>query len=171
MVSEPAVLTRLARLLRELDVDLGALTARAQEVDALLARWRAEGELPRAELVLVAVNVHGYFTALETAFERTARLFDEEVPSGATWHSDLIEQMQTAVPGLRPALIEASAVFDLHELRKFRHFFRNAYVLELDPVRVREHAERLARVHLGLQATLGDFRAFVAELLDRASLA
>jgi hypothetical protein len=126
MTLEPAALTRLARLRRELEIDVAALEARAAETLALYADWGAAGELERPELVLVAVNLHGYYTALEAAFGRTASLLDDEVPQGASWHVELLEQMRTAVPGLRPALIPDSVLPDLLELRKFRRFFRNA---------------------------------------------
>lgn len=118
MALEPSVATRLARLLRELDLDLAALQARAAETGSLLEQWQRTSSLSRPELVLLAVDLHGYYTALETMFERVARLLDDEVPVGGSWHSELIEQMQTDVPSLRPALVPAGSADDLHELRK-----------------------------------------------------
>ena len=161
MALEPAALTRLARLSRELDVDLGALDARACEAGELTAR----SELSRAELVLLAVNLHGYYTALETLFERVANLFDQSVPSGPSWHSELIEQMRTEVPGLRPPLVPDDAAAALHALRKFRHFFRNAYVLELDPARVHAHAARLVVTHASLRPQLTAFRGHLDQVV------
>ncbi len=147
MVREAASRTRLARLVRELDVDRDALQARATEVAQLLEAWPAEGPVDRLVLLAVTVNLHGYYTALETLFERVARLLDEEVPTGASWHTDLLSQMQTPVPDLRPAVLPVAEAGDVHELRKFRHFFRNAYTVAFDPTLVRAHAERLLRVH------------------------
>lgn len=73
--------------------------------------------------------------------------------------------------GERPPTRGVGPVPDLHELRKFRHFFRDAYVLELDPLRVREHAERLLRVHPAVRTTLTGFRTFLDDLLSTASRA
>ena len=98
----------------------------------------------------MGVNLHAYYTALETLLERVARLVDEDVPSGATWHRDLLSQMRIELPGLRPRAIPPELVTDIDELRKFRHFFRNAYVLDLDPVRTVAHGERVLRVHPAL---------------------
>lgn len=106
---------------------------------------------------LVAANLHGWYTALETLCERVARQLDENVPTGPTWHIDLLSQMQIEVPGLRPQVLAAAVVDDLHELRKFRHFFRNAYVLDFDPVLVRAHAERLDHIQDAVSDALKHF--------------
>jgi hypothetical protein len=146
MGSEPAAIVRLARLQQSLAVDCEALEARAAEVEELVGHWQRDGNLPRPELVLLAVNLHGWYTALETAFERVARLVDQSVPAGSAWHLELLEQMQLELPGVRPAALAPAAAAKLHELRKFRHFFRNAYALDLQPPLVRLRAEELLEV-------------------------
>jgi hypothetical protein len=158
MVRDPQLLTRLARLAAEVAIDAQALTTRCEETRTLLVRWRKHGTLGRADLMLVAINLHGYYTGLETLCERIARQLDETVPSGPTWHAELLTQMQVEVPGLRPRVIDPAVVGDLHELRKFRHFFRNAYVLDFDPALVKGHAERVDRVHGATAASIATFR-------------
>lgn len=157
MPREPAALTRLARLRADLVPDRDALEARAKEARTLLEMSRSGGAMPRAELVLLAVNLHGYYTALETALERIGRLFDEDVPLGPSWHQELVEQMRVAVPGLRPPVLAGELLPDLHELRRFHHFFRNAYVLDLDPAKVTGHAERLDALHPRITECLDEF--------------
>jgi hypothetical protein len=166
MTDDPQLLSRLSRLLAEVTIDAAALTARAEETRNLLEKWRTEGALGRADLTLVAANLHGYYTALETLCERVARQLDENVPTGPTWHVDLLSQMQIEVLGLRPRVIDEAAVGDLHELRKFRHFFRNAYVLEFDPALVRGHAERLVRIHGSIAEALAAFRMHVDQVVQ-----
>ena len=162
MVSDPEVVVRLTRLSKELDSDMAALDARGREVGELVQAWGTAGSLPRAELVLLAVNLHGWYTALETALERVARLLDQTVPAGKTWHVDLLAQMQVEIPGLRPAVVPGAAIPELHELRKFRHFFRNAYVLDLDPALVRARAESLLRIRQPVVDGLSRLRAHMA---------
>jgi hypothetical protein len=99
MVSDPEVVVRLTRLTKELDADMAALDARGREIGELMQAWATAGCLPRPELVLLAVNLHGWYTALETALERVARLLDQTVPAGNTWHVDLLAQMQVEIPG------------------------------------------------------------------------
>ena len=152
MTSDAETLVRLRRLLAELRVDLEALCARHREVVAALRGWDAGAEPERTVVIVTAVNLHGWYTALEHGLERVARLVDQTLPSGSTWHVELLAQMQLEIPELRPAVIPAGVASELNELRKFRHFFRNAYVLELDPTRVRARALDLAQAHPPVEA-------------------
>jgi len=56
------------------------------------ARW---GDRCLALQALVAIDLHDYYTAAETLFERVARLLDGDVPGGDRWHRDLLQQMAT----------------------------------------------------------------------------
>lgn len=161
MRGDAGALTRLARLGAEIDVDRAALAARAAEIDTLRCALQSPQGLPRAELFLLAVNLHGYYTALEKLLERVARLLDEAVPAGPAWHVDLLSQMCVAVPSIRPAALPRAALDDLHELRKFRHFFRNAYVLDLDPSRVHAVADVVKRAHAPVAASLSALREHI----------
>lgn len=147
MVGESAFITRLSRLLADGTLEAEALHARHHEIRELLARSQRGGPMTRAELLVLGVNLHAYYTALETLLERIARHVDGDIPSGPSWHRDLVLQMRLELPGVRPAVIPSTALIDLDELRKFRHFFRNAYVLDLDPVRTIEHAQRVENTH------------------------
>jgi hypothetical protein len=165
MVAEPDAVVRLTRLQAELAGDMAAMRERAAETGELLGRWDAEGKLARPELVLLAVNLHGWYTALETALERVARLLDQTVPEGAAWHLDLLAQMRLDVPAVRPAVIPEGAQSSLQELRKFRHFFRNAYVLDLDPAQVRQRAADLLAVSAPVSASLAHLQDHLAAVL------
>jgi hypothetical protein len=167
MTNEPDVAVRLSRLATELAIDLEALRARHAEVSSVLDATERERPLTRTELLVVAVNLHGWYTGLETALERIARLLDQTVPSGAAWHTELISQMQVEVRGLRPAALPASPARELHELRRFRHFFRNAYVLDFDPERLGARAADLRRVHQPVTLRLEALLAHIRAVLDR----
>jgi hypothetical protein len=157
MVAEPDLLVRLHRLRTELRADVDAMEARAAETRTLVESWDEQGTIGRADLVLIAVNLHGWYTAFEAALERTARQLDQTVPTGSSWHVDLLDQMRIEMPGLRSALIPEGTLILLHELRKFRHFFRNAYVLELDAPQVRARATNLALIADPVASRLRDF--------------
>jgi hypothetical protein len=161
-------LVRLTRLQAELRVDLAAIVARANETASLVARWEQDGSLPRSELIVVAVNLHGWYTAVECSYERVARLFDQSVPTGAAWHVELLSQMQIEIPGLRSSVMPPEVREKMHELRKFRHFFRNAYLLDLDPQRVRDRTQELATVDPLVQSGLRQLDAHIDAL--RATL-
>lgn len=152
MSHEAGAIARLSRLLADGAVDEAALNARATEVAQLIAAG-ATSTLTRNELLILGINLHAYYTALETLLERVARLLDEDLPTGPNWHRDLLLQMRIPLPSIRPAVLDPRVVDDLDELRKFRHFFRNAYVLELDPALTMNHGTRLVRAHV--QVALG----------------
>lgn len=97
----------------------------------------------RAMQALAAVALHGWYTGLEAILERIARAIDRSVPTGDTWHRDILSQGMAEVPGLRPAVLPAALKRDLLELLQFRHFFRHAYGINLDPARLCANAERL----------------------------
>ncbi len=105
---------------------------------------------------MAATWVHGWYTGLETALERVARLVDETVPAGPSWHAELVAQLRVEVPGVRPAVVPSEAVSDLTELRKFRHFFRNAYLVDFDPARIEAVVARVLHCHAPVRRGLDD---------------
>jgi len=165
MTPSPGAVVRLARLRQELAIDLTALNARAAELDEFLAA-HTTGQAARNVGIVAAVNIHAWYTALETAFERVARLLDESVPSGSAWHSELIAQMSVDVPGVRAALIGADLKLELEDIRRFRHFFRNAYVLEFDFSRIRELAAQVSKAHTITRVSFQQLIVHVGAVLE-----
>ncbi len=157
--------TRLTRLLAELQREHRALALLSSEL-ARLAPSLAAPEPDRRDLGLVAIDLHHYYTAVETAFERVARLLDEDVPSGPDSHRQLIDQMALEIPGLRDALIDTALRDWLQELRRFRHFFRNAYCVELDPSELGRHVAKLLANAPAFIAALDRFAAWLAAARD-----
>ena len=165
MTPSPGVAVRLARLRHELGIDLSALDARAAELNEFSIA-NAAGPSDRTAGIVAAVNIHAWYTALETAFERVARLLDESVPSGSAWHSELVSQMSVDVPGLRSALVGPCINLELEDIRRFRHFFRNAYVLEFEFTRIRELAIQVTRVHTITRASFQELIAHIGAVLE-----
>jgi len=159
------VRVRLSLLLTEAATELEAL----DRVAAELAEYAGEldgPEVGRPLLAVVAVDLHDYFTAAETLFERIARHIDGALPEGARSHRELIDQMASDLPPLRSAVLTPEERAWLHDLRSFRHFFRHAYSVGLDAPRLQRHAERLAAQHAAFRRHLEDFLAFVREVRD-----
>jgi HepT-like protein len=158
----------LARLLAEIAEDRVALAAR--EADAQEAQRRlALASKDAGALALAAVSLHGWYTGLETIFERIAREFDESVPTGDRWHRELLFQMTADIPGVRRPVIEPDLVGDLAALLAFRHFFRHAYAVKFDDAHLGAELARLMRSAPMVRVALDRFVAFLNETLAQVT--
>jgi hypothetical protein len=61
-------------------------------VDRALGAWVQAQQTPseHAYLDSVALNLHGFYSGVERLFELIARHVDRVLPSGDTWHRDLL---------------------------------------------------------------------------------
>lgn len=94
----------------------------------------------------MAYRLHSLYGAYERLFEIVANFFENQI-DGARYRVDLLRRMKTEIEGMRPALISSSIHEMLNELRRFRHFFRYAYGVELDAERV----EKLVQMAIQLK--------------------
>lgn len=154
----------LARLRQEIGADR-ALVARCH--DELLG-LQAEAVLPsdRSRLVHLAALVHAYYTGIETLLERVLRQLDGDLPAGERWHESLLVQAAAEIPGVRPAILDGGLRQELDALRRFRHFFRHAYGLDLDAALVHEEASRLRDVQDPLSKALDRFDDFLRRSME-----
>lgn len=95
----------------------------------------------------MAYQIHNLYGAYEELFEIVADFFENEI-KGAKYHSDLPGRMKIEIEGIRPALISEESFCAFDELRRFRHLFRHAYNMELDPKRV----EKMVALTLGIRS-------------------
>lgn len=87
-------------------------------------------------LIIVAYHLHNLYNAFENTFQNIAAVFENSVDEVERWHAQLLERMRLDVMPLRPAVIDDTAYDALDELRRFRHLFRHAYSVKLDPLRL-----------------------------------
>ncbi len=102
--------------------------------------------------------LHDFYNGIERVFVRIAEELNGGVPQGDQWHRQLVTDMSIAIPGVRPAVIDAALADALGEFLRFRHVFRNVYGFVLDPERMRPLEERLPVV-------LATFRTQIQVLL------
>lgn len=115
------------RIRRELD-DLHDLVERVDRIWA--ERTTAATDY---HVDAVALNLHGFYAGLERVFEVIATRVDQTEPTGAHWHQELLEQMTTEIPSVRPAVLSSSVRRRLDRYRGFRHVVRNVYTMDRDP--------------------------------------
>lgn len=127
----------LRLLLAEIATTRSLLAQLAAEVATVRQQHRTE--VPREALALIAIDLHSYYTKLESLLERVLTSFEGQSPRGESGHAGLLRVAALAIPGIRPAIFGEHVREALDELRKFRHFFRHAYALDL-------RADKLERV-------------------------
>lgn len=158
---ERRALAAVTRLRREIAEDRRILDQDREEL-APLAEAESTEDVDRSRLVHVAALIHSYYTALEALLERILRELDGDLPTGDRWHESLLFQAAAEVEGLRPAILTPELREELDLLRRFSHFFRHAYGLDLDRTRVLAEASRLLAVHDRPSTRLDGFDRFLA---------
>ncbi len=130
MISE--YLDLVARIHQELG-DLESVVARAER-GIQAARQRPEDQ----DLYIdsVALNLHDFYAGLERIFQQVGSTVDGNIPTGYNWHRDLLQQMHSDLPQLRPPVLSEEAVKMLDEFLRFRHVVRNIYAFQFDPERI-----------------------------------
>lgn len=94
---------------------------------------------------------------------RLATRVDRTVPEGHHWHQDLLDQMNTELSGVRPAVLSDQTREKLDRYRGFRHVVRNVYAFEFDPEQIGLLMKRLPEAK---ERVFGDLRSF-ADLLEQ----
>lgn len=136
--------------------------------EARTARPRITGDAAHLEVYGAGAIAHGYYTHVERVFERIVRDLNSAPLEGPDWHRRLLQAMTLDRPGARPAVLPASAAAKLDELLRFRHLFRNLYVLDLEPGRIGDVLDRLISVHAEVSKSLTAFDAFLAQVAEQA---
>lgn len=118
----------------EVAEDWRSFLARLEELRAV--------EVPRNAappvLAPVAVSLHHAYGAVGAAMTRVSRAFHGESPSGQRWYEDLLASMVLDLGAVRPPILSHRSAAGLRALLGFRHFFRHAYAVSLDPARLGE---------------------------------
>lgn len=140
-----------------------AHAARAAEVaeaeDAARGRTTPLASAPAARLRAVAAAA--FYTAVEDLIRTILEDVDGGMPGGADWHRNLLLQASAALPGRRPALIDAALMAELEALGALRHRVQHDYGLVPDPALLAAHWARLDAVRNALHAAVEALRAAI----------
>ncbi len=148
------------RIRQELE-ELERVVARAERAIATARKRPEEQDL---YLDAAALNLHDFYTGLERIFRHIAGLVDRSVPDGPEWHRELLKQLGTDLPTVRPKVISPGTAKALDEYLRFRHVVRNIYAFELDPERVETLIGRLRHCFEEVMAELTAFAGFLEKI-------
>ncbi|GMV43073.1 MAG: hypothetical protein AMXMBFR64_47890 [Myxococcales bacterium] len=150
---------RLRVLLADLAADQGALEHHAETIRCCLESLPWEPDAP--VLSVVAVALHHWYGAAESAMERVIRSFEGLPAQDSRWHQRILELSTREIPEVRPAILSPETADGLRDLLAFRHFFRHAYAISLSPVKLAANARALADTHPRLVADLAQLERVV----------
>lgn len=135
--------------------ELAALEIIARENNEMLATV-AEPPLLK-EIRAMGSILNDFYSGVELIFERIAVQVDEELPHGQHWHADLLAQMNSKVPSLRPRVIDDQLWTPLKDDLDFRHVFQHAYGSRLKWEKMFPNVERMSKTLAMLRAQLDAF--------------
>lgn len=72
------------------------------------------------QVLLMHCLASGY-TSLESAIKRIMKLVGEDLPSGSSWHVELIQQAGMDLEDIRSPIFSEEVINHLYNLRGFRH--------------------------------------------------
>jgi len=121
-------------------------------------------DTPEDTLIVVAYYLHNLYNVFENIFQNIAAVFENSVDDVERWHSRLLERMRLNLMPLRPAVIDDAAYDALDELRRFRHLFRHAYAIRLDPQRLKLVVDKALALKAIYAKQLGQFVDFLQKL-------
>ena len=144
-----------------------------EELERVVTRVRRAVEATEGDSVdrdlywdAIALNLHDFYTGLERILRHIAAQVDGHLPEGSEWHQELLLQMATQLPRIRPAVFSAGTIKRLDEYLRFRHVVRNVYAFEFDPQRIRPLVEALAGDLARVKSELAVFIDFLEGLAD-----
>lgn len=150
-------LTLAGRIRRDLN-DLQTVVQRSQEI------WEQYQNSQNDQFLDgVALNLHSFYTGVERILENIAEVSDEYKPSGMSWHRELLLQMASEIPEIRPALISNTLLKALDQYQGFRHVVRNIYTFRLEAAQIAPLTDQLASTYEQCQTELFQFADFLEE--------
>lgn len=145
---------KLARLASEVRGELERVGRTARELRDC-AQGLIPGCVPGVRMG-VAGFLHSFYTGCEAILTRLARAGDR-MPRGEEWHATLLIEAARPVEAGRPPILGGDSAKALDKLRRFRHFFRNSYGIELDVEKLRHHADAVPAAHAAFRADIEKF--------------
>lgn len=136
------------------------LSAVAVVVDRAVQAWHSDDKY---FLDSVALNLHSFYAGLERVFQLIASHIDGFAPQCEGWHRELLCQMASEIPELRPPILSAQTKSRLDPYRGFRHVVRNVYIFEIDAELIKPLVDGLVDVFSLVNMELEEFLRFLED--------
>ena len=125
---------------------------------------KAQSSGDRDYALAAAFSLQNFYTGVERVLEEIAKQVDLSLPSGASSHKELLEQMGLNLPKVRPVVLRDKTLEQLQDYRGFRHVAIHRYGFELKLNRIQELVVSLPDCYKNFAADLQLFCDFLQKL-------
>jgi hypothetical protein len=95
--------------------------------------------------------LHDFYTGAENIFHAIASDIDKSIPSGMSWHTELLNQMTLDIPEVRTHVISEDTAKMLDEYLRFRHLFRKRYGFDLEWTNIKKLLKKMSVVYTAIE--------------------
>jgi hypothetical protein len=148
-----------------LKADIEANESEIGEIFGKLATYSQPFTDPEKTIV-IGYYLHNLYTAFEHLCVLVAEAFENQIDHRSQWHALLLRRMAQDIQGIRPKLIGQATYSCLDELRRFRHVFRSAYSITLDPAKLALVFYQAQELQALYSTDLEQFKKFLNTLLE-----
>ncbi|HOK41531.1 MAG TPA: hypothetical protein PLD27_10890 [bacterium] len=100
--------------------------------DIELLKEKNQNKIPdKFDASVYGYILHNFYNGVENILKNIANVFGNNIDK-SIYHSDLLKKMIIEIKDIRPKVISENLYLKLVEYKNFRHFFRNAYLFELN---------------------------------------
>lgn len=140
------------------------VSAIEQTVDTLSTALAEADGVPEIFVTpTLAAYIEDFYSGCERLAQRVAVVLDGGLPSGESWHRQLLTQVSESGGHGRPPLWEKPLLAELEIYRSFRHRVRHLYSLELDGRRVLELAQQVSALFQKIRQAVEKFNHWLTQ--------
>lgn len=151
-------------LVSRIRLELGDLENAVSRAERAIQAARERPEDQDLYMDSAALNLHDFYAGLERIFQQIGSTVDGNIPTGHNWHRELLQQMESDLPELRPPVLTTEAAKSLDEFLRFRHVLRNIYAFQFDPERIARLVSLVRPVWQRVETELTVFTSFLEQV-------
>lgn len=129
----------------EIQAELGKIQKVTNEIESLYGKIK-DASPSLVELSAMATFLHNFYSGIENIMKRIASALDNSIPSGTSWHTDLLNRMGIEIVGIRKTVFSEDTVNELTDYLSFRHMFIHSYGFQLKWSKMHLLVESISRV-------------------------
>jgi hypothetical protein len=118
-------------LISELKFEKGKLLKLYKNLELLNKKNQHLDKPDKFDVSAYGYILHNFYNGVENIFKNIIKVFGNNLDK-EQWHIDLLKKMMIEVEDIRPSVISENLFLKLIDYKNFRHFFRHAYLFELD---------------------------------------